>query len=122
MKALIVDDSALARNLLQTALVHAGIYEIDHTEDGESAVALATENNYDIIFMDWNMPAMLGIDAVIEIRKVNQTVPIVMVTGLADELHIREAIRAGVNDYIIKPYRRDAAVEKIQALLPVLAK
>jgi len=119
MRALITDDSALARNLLQLALTQIGITEIDYAYDGQESVSMAIQNNYDIIFMDWNMPNMLGIDAVSEIRRNNSTVPIVMVTGLADEIHIREAIKAGVNDYLIKPYKRDQAIQKIQALLTV---
>lgn len=119
MKALITDDSALARNLLQLALIQAGISDIDHACDGQESVAMAERNHYDIIFMDWNMPNMLGIDAVHEIRRLNPSVPIIMVTGLADELHIREAIQAGVNDYLIKPFRKEQAVSKIQSFLAV---
>lgn len=119
MRALITDDSEMARNLLHNALAQTGISEIDYAYDGQESVEMAIQNNYDIIFMDWNMPNMLGIDAVLEIRRQNPSVPIVMVTGLADEIHIREAIRAGVNDYLIKPYKRDQAVQKIQTLLSV---
>ncbi len=114
MKALITDDSALARKLLQVALNQAGITDIDYAEEGIVAVSLVRENDYDIIFMDWNMPHMSGIEVVRAIREINKSVLIVMVTGLADELHIREAIRAGVNDYLAKPYKTEQAVDKIQ--------
>ncbi len=117
MKALVVDDSLLARNILVGALKEVEITDIDQACDGISAVEFTQKETYSIILIDWNMPNMLGIDALKSIRKKGIETPVMMVTGLADALHIQEAIQAGVDDYLIKPFKKEQAVEKITALL-----
>ncbi len=121
MKALVVDDSLLARSLLVGALKEIGISDVDQASDGLSAVKLTLQESYSIIMIDWNMPNMLGIDALRSIRKKDIETPIMMVTGLADALHIQEAIQAGVNDYMIKPFNKKQAIEKITSLLQIEA-
>jgi two-component system, chemotaxis family, chemotaxis protein CheY len=121
MKALVVDDSLLARSLLVGALKEVGINDVDQASDGLSGVGLAQKTSYSIILIDWNMPNMLGIDALKSMRKMGIEAPIMMVTGLADPLHIQEAIQAGVNDYMIKPFQKKQAVEKISSLLSIEA-
>jgi CheY-like chemotaxis protein len=117
MKALVVDDSALARNIIASTLEEVGITEVDLAKDGTESIELVQSNRYDIIFMDWNMPVMQGIEAVKEIRHQGITTPIIMVTGLGDEFHVKEAIGAGVNNYLIKPFKAETAIEKIKETL-----
>ncbi|RJP34184.1 MAG: response regulator [Candidatus Omnitrophota bacterium] len=117
MKALVVDDSALARTVLLNACSRVGIQSIDQAFDGKMALEYVTKNNYNIIFMDWNMPNMLGIEAVKKIREMGRNIPIIMVTGLSDRIHVSEAMKAGVNNYLIKPFKPETAIEKIQETL-----
>lgn len=114
MKALIADDSNLARVVLINAAKQAGFDQFDQAQDGLEAIERIKHNHYDVVFMDWNMPNMQGIDAVRAIRAMGKTMPIIMVTGLADQMHVNEAIAAGVNNYLIKPFKPETAITKIE--------
>jgi len=117
MKALIVDDSAVMRKVVLGALTRADIVDVDQAADGVEAVNACKENDYDLVLMDWNMPNMLGIDAVKAIRELGQTMPIIMVTTEAEKERIVDAVRAGAQNYIIKPFEPDTIVKKIQAVM-----
>ena len=113
MKALVVDDSAVMRKILIGALGRAKITEVDQASDGQEAVTAVGQNDYCLVLMDWNMPNMLGIEAVKAIRAAGKTVPIIMVTTEAEKSRVLEALKAGANNYIIKPFEPDAIVDKI---------
>jgi two-component system chemotaxis response regulator CheY len=117
MKALIVDDSAVMRKVLVGALSRADINDTDQAADGVQAVEAAKTNDYGLVLMDWNMPNMLGIDAVRGIRAEGKTMPIIMVTTEAEKSRVIDALKAGANDYIIKPFEPATIVTKIQAVL-----
>lgn len=114
MKALVVDDSALARKMISNALKLVGFDDIVEAQDGEQAVSCAGQSDFDMVCMDWNMPNLQGIDAVRQIRATGNSVPIIMVTGLSDAHHIREAIQAGINNFLVKPFQPQKASELIQ--------
>jgi len=114
MKALVVDDSNVMRRILTGALGRANITDVDHAADGAIAVDAVANADYDIVLMDWNMPNMLGIDAVRAIRESGKTMPIIMVTTEAEKERVVDALRAGANNYIIKPFEPAAIVSKIQ--------
>ncbi len=123
MKVLVVDDSAVMRKVLIGALSRAEITDVDQAADGAEAVAAAGKNDYGLVLMDWNMPNMLGIDAVRGIRALGKTMPIIMVTTEAEKSRIIDAIKAGATNYIIKPFEPGTIVAKIQdALAKVAAK
>lgn len=117
MKALVVDDSIVMRKLLVGALSRAGIEGADQAGDGREAVSAVADQEYDIVLMDWNMPNMLGIDAVKEIRAQGNTVPIIMVTTEAEKSRVVEALKAGANNYIIKPFEPATIIAKIEQVL-----
>lgn len=117
MKALVVDDSAVMRKILIGALGQAGITEVGEAADGRLAVAAAGAGDYGLILMDWNMPNMLGIDAVKAIRAAGQTMPIIMVTTEAEKLRVIEALKAGANNYIVKPFKPETVATKVQETL-----
>lgn len=114
MKALVVDDSAVMRKVLIGALGRANITDVDQAADGKEAVAAAQASDYDVVLMDWNMPNMLGIDAVRAIRELGKTMPIIMVTTEAEKSRVIEALKAGAQNYIIKPFEPATIVAKIQ--------
>lgn len=117
MKSLVVDDSAVMRKVLTGALARVGITDVTHASDGAQAVAAAALEDFDLILMDWNMPVMLGIDAVKKIRLMGNTAPILMVTTEAEKPRIVEAIRAGATNYVIKPFEPGVIVAKIKDVL-----
>jgi len=117
VKALVVDDSAIARKIMVGALSKAGITNVEQVEDGERALAAVMGGNFDLVLMDWHMPNMSGIDALHEIRARGKQVPIIMVTVEADKARVAEALRAGADDYLIKPVPPDLFVKRILTVL-----
>jgi len=113
MRGLVVDDSTVMRRVLTGALRMADILEVDEAANGQEAVELALKNTYDVILMDWNMPVMLGIDAVREIRASGSKVPIIMVTTEAEKSRFIDAIKAGAQNYVIKPFEPKVIISKI---------
>lgn len=117
MKALVVDDSAVMRKVLIGALSRTNISDVDQAADGVEAVTAVRQGQYDLILMDWNMPNMLGIDAVREIRASGCTTPIIMVTTEAERCRVIDALKAGANNYVIKPFEPTTIVAKIEEVL-----
>jgi len=117
MRVLVVDDSAVMRKVLIGALGRANIVEVDQAADGNGAVEAVKSNEYGLILMDWNMPNMLGIDAVRAIRAEGKTMPIIMVTTEAEKSRVVDALKAGANNYVIKPFEPATLVTKIQEVL-----
>jgi len=117
MKALIVDDSIVMRRVLAGALSRLDISDCDQAGDGEEAVAMVDKGQYDLILMDWNMPKMLGIDAVKAIRAKGVATPIIMVTTEGEKSRVVEAIKAGAQNYVIKPFEPETIIGKIADVL-----
>ena len=114
MKVLVVDDSVVMRKIITGALAKEGITDVAHAGDGVKAVEKASDDAFDLILMDWNMPAMTGLEAVKAIRSKGLNIPIIMVTTEAEKQRIIEAIQAGANNYICKPFEPDLLMEKIK--------
>lgn len=121
MKVLVVDDSTVMRKVLIGALSRANITEVDQASDGAEAVQAVQQNDYTLVLMDWNMPNMLGIDAVRAIRAQGKTTPIIMVTTEAEKSRVIDALKAGANNYVIKPFEPATIVAKIQDTLAKVA-
>lgn len=119
MKFLIADDATVMRRIISRALVemNAAPENIDEVATGREAVDLAQANTYALIFMDWNMPVMLGIDAIIELRALGNTTPILMVTTEGEKANVLRAIQAGANNYLVKPFTVDDFKQKVHQLI-----
>jgi two-component system chemotaxis response regulator CheY len=119
MKVLIVDDSAVMRKIIMRELTALSVTEgdISQAEDGEQAVKAVCEDKYDLILMDWNMPNMLGIDAVKAIRAKGINTPIIMVTTESEKANVIAAIQAGANNYLAKPFTKEDFAAKFSALV-----
>lgn len=118
MKALVVDDSAVMRKVVISALALAGITDVVEAANGMQAVA-AVESGvvFGIVLMDWNMPVMTGLEAVKAIRARGKTMPILMVTTEAEKIRVIEALKAGATNYLIKPFEPAQILEKLKAVL-----
>jgi len=115
MKFLIVDDSSTMRRIIKNTLKRVG-YE-DIIEAGNGREALEIYGDADIILTDWNMPEMDGLEFVKNVRKSNQSIPILMVTTNAAKDDIVEALKNGVNNYIVKPFTPETLKEKVESVL-----
>lgn len=114
-KILVVDDEERIRRLLRMYLEREN-YEIDEAEDGEKAVELATENDYDLILLDIMMPGMDGIEACHKIREKKAT-PVIMLTAKGEEANRIQGFEAGTDDYVVKPFSPREVVFRVKALL-----
>ena len=117
---LVVDDSAMMRKIVIKNLKDCGFdVEIVEATDGQDGLEKFKASNVACVLSDWNMPNMDGLTMVKEIRKVDpeKKVPIIMITteGSADK--VKEAVLAGANNYLAKPFTPDRFKEKLAKIL-----
>ena len=116
LRALVVDDSRSMRAILRRALEQCG-FEVLEAVNGRDAVErLAMMRIPDLALVDWNMPEMTGIEFVIAIRsdKNYNAMRIVMVTTETEMEQVERALKAGANEYVMKPFAKDILVEKLR--------
>ena len=117
MKILLVDDSRTIRNIQKNTLASMGHTDILEAADGLLALEVLSQETPDLILVDWNMPNMDGITLVKKIRETDKRIPIMMCTTEAEKSRVIEAIKAGVNNYVVKPFTADTLSEKIEQTL-----
>ena len=116
-KALVVDDSRTVRMILARTLREVG-YEIGEAGDGKEALAALDKEpgQYRLVLVDWNMPVMNGIELLRELRARPQydSLLIVMVTTETELGHMAEALDAGANEYVMKPFTKEILISKLE--------
>jgi len=117
VKILLVDDSRTIRSIQKNVLKQLGYTDILEAEDGVQALKIFNETVPDLMLVDWNMPNMDGITLVRKIREINKTVPMMMCTTEAEKSRVLDAVKAGVNNYIVKPFSVESLSEKINQTL-----
>ncbi len=117
MKILLVDDSKTMRNIQIKTLNSLGFDDTVEAEDGQQALDQVAAHSPDLILLDWNMPVMNGMEFLKAFRSENQSTPVIMVTTEAEKSRVIEAIKAGVNNYVIKPFTPDVLKERIDETL-----
>ncbi len=115
MKILVVDDSSTMRRIIKNTLQRIGYTDLIEAENGKDA--LGKLDGIDIILTDWNMPEMDGLEFVKHVRVDNKTIPILMVTTNAAKDDIVDALKNGVNNYIVKPFTPETLKEKVESVL-----
>lgn len=115
MKILLVDDSRTMRNIWKKVVTGIDGAETAEAGDGLEALQAIQDNGgpFDLMLVDWNMPNMDGFTLIKKVRETDKTVPIIMVTTEAEKTRIIDAIKAGVNNYVVKPFTPDALLSKI---------
>ena len=115
MKILIVDDFSTMRRIIKNLLRDLGFTNTFEADDGNTALPMLKDGDFEFVVTDWNMPIMQGIDLLKEIRKDPQLkhLPVLMVTAEAKREQIIEAAQAGVNGYIVKPFTAGTLKEKL---------
>jgi len=113
---LIVDDMATMRRIIKSILNQLGYQNIDEAEDGKVALQKLKQQKYDFVITDWNMPNMTGIELVQAIRKDPELkhLPVLMVTAEAKKENVIMALKAGVNNYIVKPFTPATLKQKLE--------
>lgn len=124
MKFLIVDDSPTMRRIVINALKTFAYNEFMEAGDGKEALVLLESNPFDFVITDWNMPNMTGLELTLAIRGDEKLkhLPILMVTTRGLKSDIIEALKARVNNYVVKPFTPQLLKEKIDAVLAALGK
>ncbi len=122
MKILVVDDFQVMRKVVITCLAQLGYKNIVEATDGVEAFDAMNAQVFDFVITDWEMPNMSGIELLREIRKSEdfKKIPVMMVTAEGLQENVIEAIRAGVNNYIVKPIDVDALREKMMKIFEEL--
>ena len=119
LKILAVDDSPTMRRIIVNTLKRAGYPNVTEATDGKDALAKMKIDCPEFIITDWNMPEMDGLAFVTTLRSQEEykELPILMVTTRSVKEDIVDAMRAGVNNYIVKPFTPDTLVTKIDQML-----
>ncbi|AFS52494.1 chemotaxis response regulator CheY [Leptospirillum ferriphilum] len=115
MKVLVVDDFSTMRRIVKNTLRQIGFTQIEEAEDGQKAFDRLMSEKFDFVVSDWNMPNMTGIDLLRKVRAepTLKHLPFLMVTAEAKQENVVEAIKAGVSNYIVKPFTVATLQEKI---------
>ncbi|MGA2753776.1 MAG: response regulator [Terracidiphilus sp.] len=115
--ALVVDDSRAIRTILSKTLKELG-FEVREAGNGKEALEViqAEKSAVTLILVDWNMPEMNGLDLLKRLRQNPEfsSLVVVMVTAETELDHIAEALEAGANEYVMKPFTKDIIVGKLQ--------
>ena len=117
MKVMLVDDSRTMRNVQKNILKQIGFDNILEASDGIDALSKLKAEAADLILLDWNMPNMDGLSFLQAYRADDKSTPIIMVTTEAEKARVIDAIKAGVNNYVVKPFTPDVLSARIQETL-----
>jgi two-component system chemotaxis response regulator CheY len=107
------------RNIQKRVLAALGQVEIAEAGDGVEALSqiASSPQPFNLILIDWNMPNMDGHALVLRIREKDKVTPLIMVTTEAEKSRIIAAIKAGVNNYVVKPFTPQSLLERVQQTL-----
>ncbi|RYZ55371.1 MAG: response regulator [Proteobacteria bacterium] len=125
LKILIVDDFPTMRRIVKTLMKQNGYTNFTEAEDGEQALRmLNAEMDYEMVVSDWNMPNMTGLELLKAVRADAKLkhLPFLMVTAEAEKENIIEAVKAGVSNYIVKPFTGQALKDKLDKIESSLKK
>ena len=120
MPVLVVDDYNTMIRIIRNLLKQIGFSDIDDAADGSAALARMREKKYGLVISDWNMEPMTGYELLKEVRAdpgLNKT-PFIMVTAESKTENVIAAKKAGVNNYIVKPFNAQTLQSKIEAVFP----
>jgi two-component system chemotaxis response regulator CheY len=119
MKILVVDDFAAMRQLVKKSLQELGFLNVSEAAGAVDAVRkMESGERFDFIISDWNMPNMTGLELLTYVRSGEETkkVPFLMITAEAQRENIIQAAKAGVSQYIVKPFTAESLQEKLETI------
>lgn len=116
MRALIVEDETQLRQQLFRRLLELG-YQVNDAGDGEHALYMGQEQEFDIAIIDIGLPGMSGIELIRQLRKLGRDFPILILTARGNWQDKVEGLEAGADDYLVKPFRMEELEARINALI-----
>lgn len=118
MPVLVVDDYSTMVRIIRNLLKQLGFVEIDEANDGSAALAKMRQRQYGLVISDWNMEPMTGYDLLQQVRadEALAHTPFIMITAESKTENIIAAKRAGVSNYIVKPFNAQTLKDKIDAV------
>jgi two-component system chemotaxis response regulator CheY len=118
MPVLVVDDYTTMVRIIRNLLRQLGFVDVDDAKDGESALAKMHIRRYGLVISDWNMEPMTGFDLLRQVRADPGLgeIPFIMVTAESKTENVIAAKKAGVNNYIVKPFNAQTLKSKIEAV------
>ena len=121
-RLLVVDDSASMRHIICDLLHELGFPAVDEAIDGAAALELFKRTAYDVVITDWYMPHLDGIDLLRAIRAgpVRNQTPVLVLTGHVTTARVVEAVEAGANGFVAKPFVAPSLCEKVMRLVASL--
>ena len=120
MPVLFVDDYNTMVRIIRNLLQQLGFTDVDDASDGAAAIAKMRTKRYGLVISDWNMAPMTGYELLRQVRAdpaIGKT-PFIMVTAESKTENVIAAKRAGVDNYIVKPFNAQTLQHKIQAVFP----
>jgi two-component system chemotaxis response regulator CheY len=118
MRALVIDDSRAMRSILTGILEELG-FEVAQAKDAEDALSLLQEGgSFELALVDWNLPEMSGLELVQTVRNMSdlENLRLMMVTTETQLARVRDALKAGADEYIMKPFDKEMLLEKLTLL------
>lgn len=124
IKILVVDDFSTMRRIVKNILKQLGYENIEEAEDGAQAYNKLKSGGFGFVVSDWNMPNMDGLELLKKIRSDPELkdLPVLMVTAEAEKEKVIAAIKAGVSNYIVKPFTAEVLKEKMDRIFEKLGK
>ena len=118
MRILVVDDMSTMRRIVKNIFRELGFSHVEEAENGKAALEKLKAGKFDLVVSDWNMPVMPGIELLRNIRADAELkhIPVLMVTAEAKQENLVEAIKAGVSNYIVKPFTAETIKEKLDKI------
>jgi two-component system chemotaxis response regulator CheY len=118
MRALVIDDSRTVRIIIGTILRELGMEVLEAANGLEALEQMKLNPDVDLMLLDWNMPRMNGFDFLRAVRsqRAYDAVRILMVTSEAQSEQVTQALNAGANEYLMKPFSKDVLVAKLNLL------
>ncbi|WP_400244538.1 response regulator [Niallia sp. JL1B1071] len=115
-KILIVDDSLMMRHMLKEIVEKEG-YTVAEASNGEEAIQKYKITKPDLVTMDITMPEMNGIQALLELKKIDENVKVIMVSAMGQKPMVIEAIKYGAKDFLVKPFETDKFISSIKKVI-----
>ena len=118
MKILVIDDSNALRLMMVKMLRDLGYKDVIAAGSAEEAIPMVFNEGFDLVLLDWNLPKMSGIDLLRYLKKNSKTekIPVVMVTTVQEKSNILQAIKVGLQGYIIKPISREILLARLKEI------
>jgi CheY-like chemotaxis protein len=121
LRVLVVDDAKAMRDLIRNVLLMAGVGEVATAVDGAKAIEIVLQTRPHLIYVDWEMHGMSGVDFVRAIRSSSEGdvrfTPIIMVTAHAEQSAVLEARQAGIHEYLLKPFTARSVLARLVSVI-----